>query len=84
MPICIEATGGAGDLAPAGAHRNITIAGNTVAGCAMPGILVTSTAGLQIGRNTLQHWTDSQRVPGEMQKARLTKLKSSIKINCNE
>jgi hypothetical protein len=36
IPICIEATGGDGEIAPAGAHRNITITGNTVRRCAMP------------------------------------------------
>jgi hypothetical protein len=45
---------------------------------------VTSTAGLQIGRNTLEHWTDSQRIPGEMQKAGLTELKSIVEINCSK
>src|ERR1035437_9898660 len=33
IPICIEVTGGDGELAPAGAHRNINIAGNTVRRC---------------------------------------------------
>lgn len=82
VPIRIEATGGNGDIAPAGAHRNLTLTGNTVRGCAMPGILVTSTAGLQVENNTLEEWTDSTRVPGLMRKAGLKELKPVVAINC--
>jgi parallel beta-helix repeat protein len=53
VPIRVEATGGNGHIAPVGAHRGITITDNTVTGCAMPGILMTSTADLRIERNTL-------------------------------
>jgi hypothetical protein len=82
VPICIEAIGGNGAIAPAGAHRNILIAGNTVAGCALPGILATSTAGLQIGPNTLGHWLESRRIPEPMRRAGLTELEPVVKINC--
>jgi hypothetical protein len=84
VPICIEATGGNGDIAPPGAHRNITIIGNTVTGCAAPGILVTSSVELQIGRNTLEHWTESQPLPRQMRKAGLTELKPVVEINCSK
>jgi hypothetical protein len=83
-PICIEAVGGNGDIAPAGAHRNIVIADNTVTGCAMPAILVTSTAELHIGSNTLDRWISSQRIPGEMRRAGLTELKPVVEINCTK
>ncbi|HWH71505.1 MAG TPA: right-handed parallel beta-helix repeat-containing protein, partial [Candidatus Sulfotelmatobacter sp.] len=84
VPIRIEATGGNGAVAPTGAHRNITIADNTVTGCAQPGILVTSTAGLRLGRNTLEHWTDSRRLPAEMRRAGLTELQPVVEINCSK
>jgi hypothetical protein len=84
VPIRIEAIGGNGDIAPTGAHRDITITDNRVTGCAMPGILVTSTAGLQIGRNTLERWTDSQHLPDEMYKAGVTEPKPIIEINCTK
>jgi hypothetical protein len=84
VPIRIEATGGNGAIAPAGAHRNITIADNAVTGCAMPGILVTSTAQLQLGRNTFERWTPSRSVPGEMRKAGLSELKPVVEINCTQ
>ena len=83
VPICIEATGGNGDLAPAGAHRNITITDNAVSGCAMPGILVTSTAELRIGRNTLGHWAAPENFPRQMRRAGLTELKPVVEINCS-
>lgn len=82
IPIRIEATGGNDDIAPAGAHRNITVTDNSISGCAMPGIMVTSTAGLEIERNTFEDWTDSKHIPGAMRKARMTDLKPVVKINC--
>jgi hypothetical protein len=38
-------------LPTAGVHRKILITDNTVTGCAMPGIRVTSTIDLGTGRN---------------------------------
>jgi parallel beta-helix repeat protein len=84
VPIRIEATGGNGDIAPAGAHRNITVSGNTITGCAMPGILVTSAAELKMGNNTFTEWSVSKAIPGEMRKAGLTELKPIIEINCTK
>jgi len=84
VPIRIEATGGNGDIAPAGAHRGITITDNTVTGCAMPGILVTSTADLRIERNTLGQWTGAQHIPDEMRRAGLTELKPVVEIKCSK
>jgi parallel beta-helix repeat protein len=82
VPIRIEATGGNGRVAPAGAHRNLTVTGNTVSGCAMPGILVTSTAGLRIGNNTLGHWTAANGIPDAMRRAGLSELKPVVEIHC--
>jgi hypothetical protein len=52
VAIAIYAFGGAPAVAPAGAHNNITVTGNSMTGCPWPNILVTSTRGLDIGRNT--------------------------------
>lgn len=84
VPIRIEATGGNGDIAPAGAHRNIEVNGNTITGCAMPGILVTSTADLKLGRNAFAEWLDSREIPGEMHKVGLSELKPVVEINCTK
>jgi hypothetical protein len=83
VSVRIEATGGNADIAPAGAHRNITITDNTVTGCAMPAILVTSAAELQIGPNTLERWINSRHIPAEMRRAGLTELKRVVEINCS-
>ena len=66
------------------AHRNLTLDHNTISGCALPGILVTSTAGLHIGQNTFEHWIPSGAVPAEMRRVGLTELKPVIEINCIE
>ena len=52
VPIAVYAFGGVPTIAPAGAHSNITISGNRMSGCPRPNILVTSTRGLHLGRNT--------------------------------
>ena len=52
VAIAIYAFGGAPAVAPAGAHNNITVSGNSMTGCPLPNILVTSTRGLDLGRNT--------------------------------
>ena len=54
IAIAVYALGGSREIAPAGAHRNITIAGNRITGCPLPGILVTSTRGLTLADNVLQ------------------------------
>jgi hypothetical protein len=84
VPIRIEASGGNGAIAPAGAHRNITVTGNTITGCAMPGILATSTIGLKMDNNTMEHWVDAQQVPREMKKAKMDELKPVVEINCTQ
>ncbi len=84
VPIRIEAIGGNGEIAPVGAHRNIVITANVISGCAMPGILVTSTAGLRIGENELGHWTESEQIPRQMLKASMTELKPVVMIHCTQ
>jgi hypothetical protein len=84
VPIRVEASGGNGSVAPAGAHRSIAISGNTIAGCAMPGILVTSTAELRVGQNTLGQWTDSRELPELMRRSGLRELAPVVKIHCLE
>ncbi|GAT33053.1 right handed beta helix region [Terrimicrobium sacchariphilum] len=48
----ITAHSGAGEIAPAGLHRNIAIMDNVFEGCRLPCVKVTSTAGLRIEGNT--------------------------------
>jgi parallel beta-helix repeat protein len=84
IPICIEATGGNSDIAPAGAHHNITISKNTVEDCFMPGIIVTSTTGLQIADNILNLSKDSKHLPSRMRQAGLMKLQPIVEINCEQ
>jgi hypothetical protein len=49
--IVVQATGGDGKIAPAGAHADIAISGNRFTACALPFILCTSTTGLALGAN---------------------------------
>ena len=83
IPICVEATGGNGQIAPVGAHRDIRIIGNTLQKCFQPGILVTSTTGLTLADNQLDLFPATNVVPGLMRRAGLTTLQPVVKINCN-
>jgi hypothetical protein len=49
----VIANAGNGSVAPAGAHRNITIQNNSMTSCPMPAIKVTSTDGLIIKGNQI-------------------------------
>ena len=82
IPICVEATGGNGQFAPAGAHRDIRITGNTVSKSFMPAILVTSTAGLTIADNRLELFPATNSLPGLMRRAGLKTLRTVVEINC--
>jgi parallel beta-helix repeat protein len=82
VAICVDAMGGNGSIAPAGAHRNITITGNTVDDCSMPGILVTSTAGLHLDNNTLHLRSDSNHWPPQMRQAGLKEARPVVEIQC--
>ena len=52
--INVEAAAGNGQVAPAGAHRNLAILGNTMTDCRLPNIRVCSTDGLRIENNTFR------------------------------
>ena len=82
IPICIEATAGNGEIAPGGAHRNLTITGNTIKDCSLPGILVSSTTGLRIEENKLELNRERRALPGLMRKAGLEVLKPVVEIHC--
>jgi len=82
IPICVEASGGDGNVAPAGAHRHVSISGNTITGCAKPAILVTSTADLRVGQNTLGQWTDSRELPDLMRRSGLKEITPVVEIHC--
>ena len=82
IPICVEATAGNGEIAPAGAHRNIAITDNVVRDCPAPGILVCSTTGLRVTNNTLDLNDSRQSPPGLMLKAGMKELKPVVEIHC--
>jgi hypothetical protein len=82
IAICIEATAGNGDIAPAGAHRDFIIADNLVKNCVAPGILVCSTRGLRVENNTLELTDTRKSLPALMRKAGLDELKPVVEIRC--
>ena len=82
IPICVEAFGGDGKISPAGAHRNITVTGNTIEKCFSPGILMTSTTGLTVADNRLDLFPATNAIPGQMRQAGLNTLQPVVKINC--
>ena len=82
IPICIEAMAGNGEIAPAGAHRDLTIADNVINRCVAPGILVCSTRGLRMDNNTLELTDTRKSLPALMRKAGLDDLKPVVEIRC--
>ena len=82
VPILVQATGGNAKIAPAGAHDRISISGNHMVGCSMPGILVTSTSNLRLQGNRFDSNVESNEVPGLMRQAGLTELKPVVTIQC--
>jgi hypothetical protein len=82
IPICIEATAGNGGIAPAGAHRDIAITGNTVRDCPAPGIVVCATRGLRLADNRLELNDTRKTVPGLLRKAGINELRPVVEINC--
>ena len=52
--ISVTAMAGNGGTSPAGAHRNIEITGNTIIGCPLPNVRVTSTDDLRVEHNTFE------------------------------
>lgn len=82
IPICVEATAGNGNIAPAGIHENLTITGNVVKDCPAPGIVVCSTRGLRLEKNTLELNDTRKSLPGLMRKAGLKELQPVVEIHC--
>lgn len=62
IAIAVYAFGGAPGIAPAGAHSNMLVSGNTISDSPLPNILVTSTNGLELSRNTSQSY-DNKTAP---------------------
>ncbi|MDX1563848.1 MAG: right-handed parallel beta-helix repeat-containing protein [Phycisphaeraceae bacterium] len=81
VSIAVYAFGGNGDVAPAGAHRNITISGNRIDNAPWPGILVTSTAGLTIESNSLQLNRDRKPPGWYLRRFKIPQIKPVVKLN---
>ena len=82
IPICVEAAGGNGQIAPAGAHRDIRITGNLIQRCSLPAILVTSTADLIVADNQFDRLAENVPLPHQMLEAGMKTLQPVVKINC--
>ena len=61
--IAVSAYGGNGETAPEGAHKNITITGNTISGSTNPAIALTSIRGLLLENNTIEATNNDLLVP---------------------
>ncbi len=82
IPIGIEATAGNGDIAPAGAHQNISLTGNEVKNCSAPGIFVCSTRDLRIDNNALELNDVRKSVPDLMRRVGMRELTPVVRIHC--
>ncbi len=82
IPIWVEADAGNGGIAPAGAHRDLVIASNTVTGGTLPAILVCSTRGLRLEGNTLAATNTQGALPGVMRRAGLKTVSPVVQIHC--
>lgn len=82
IPICIAAIAGNGEIAPAGAHRDLTIADNVIKNCAAPGILVCSTRGLRVDNNTLELKVPRKSLPALMRTAGVDEWQPVVEIRC--
>lgn len=61
--IAVYADGGNGATTPAGAHKYITITGNTISGSTNPAIALTSIRGLVLENNTIDSTNNDLLVP---------------------
>ena len=61
--IAVYANGGTGATAPAGAHKNITITGNSISGSTNPAIALTSIRGLLLENNSIEATNNDLLVP---------------------
>jgi parallel beta-helix repeat protein len=82
ISIRVEAAGGDGEFAPAGAHQNVKIIGNTISQSAMPGILVTSTSQLTINENSFDFLSAAREMPQLWKQPGIQKMEPVVKINC--
>lgn len=82
IPIRVEAAGGDGEFAAAGAHQNVKILGNTISQSAMPGILVTSTSQLTINENSFDFLSVAREMPQLWKQSGIQKMEPVVKINC--
>lgn len=80
--IRVEATGGTGAYAPAGAHRNIVIERNRIANSPAPGILVTSTAGLTLRDNSISLLPDTNLLDHRLRRAGVTNAADQVTWQC--
>jgi len=86
IAIAVYSFGGARNLAPAGAHSNITVVGNAITDCPLPNILVTSTKGLKVADNTCEPSKIRNLHPWELRGFKLdaANLKQVITVNCED
>ena len=76
--ITVQARGGPGDVAPAGAHHDITISDNTVIDSPMPNIEITSTVNGSILQNTFVQPAPAESDPSKS--SNRATLENAIKI----
>lgn len=62
--LCVISLNGANQISPNGAHNNLTIMNNVIDNCPRPGIVVTSTKGLNYFNNTFPNNTAVVRAHG--------------------
>lgn len=82
--IVVNARGGNGQIAPAGAHRNISIVDNTFTNVALPCILCTSTEGLTLSHNSFPAGQATQATWGADMVPPEKKGAPVVKVNCSE
>ena len=82
--IVVEAVGGNGRVAPAGAHRNIRITGNSFSNVALPSILCTSTDGLTLQDNRFPPEKGPQAAWGAGMVPPDQKGAPVVTVNCTE
>ena len=68
VAIEITATAGSGAIAPAGAHQQVRVVNNSIRHSTNPAIVITSTRGLELHRNTIKSPDNSLIKPWEATK----------------
>lgn len=80
--IVVQATGGNGTIAPAGAHQDITISGNVFSHVGLPYILCTSTSGLRLDGNTFPVEPGVQAGWGAGMVPKEERGRNVVRVNC--